>query len=110
MIRKIKGKYFVDSVKELVIVERKLEKPLPVEIQDNSMLLREPICCICGGGERKDVAIALVKGDRTKRICSSCVEQHMPELWPELKKRIYERNLELGITEMAEEVKKNSPF
>ena len=111
MIKKIKGKYFAYSIKEVMLVERELKKPLPVEILDNQMFFREPNCCICGGDERHDVAIVAVDGDREKRICNSCAKKDMPDLWPKLEKRIHERNVELGIPEAGpiEENKEPSP-
>ena len=89
-IRKIKGEYFVDSIWLSMMVEKKLSSPLPVEIIDSPDMMRDPPCCICGSQDRKDIFIACVGGDWKRRICETCIEKHMPDLMPILKKKIKE--------------------
>jgi len=88
-IEKIGDDYFINSILHEVIVEKKLEKPLPVEMIENTCLLKEPLCCLCGiWGERRDVVILCIDGDWKKWICNNCVEKYMPDLYEELRKRI----------------------
>jgi|GEM_PF-3689142 len=97
MIKKIKDEYFVDSIFELRFVEKELNPPLPIKIIDSNALMKEPPCVICGGMERRDLAIACVDGDWKRWICYECVEKHMPDLLPTLKKLIEEMYLELKV-------------
>jgi len=93
-IRKIKDEYFIDSIWLSMMVEKKLSSPLPVKIIGSPCLMRDPPCCICGTPERRDVAIACVDGDWKRWICYECIEKHMPDLMPILKKKIEEGYVE----------------